>query len=39
MSSVLEFTPGAGFSVSLPGVLRRLESSIKLYSMKKLVVI
>jgi hypothetical protein len=25
--SVLEFTPGAGFSVSLPGVFRRLASS------------
>ena len=30
LSSVLEFTPGAAFSVSLPGVLRRLASSIQL---------
>jgi len=35
----MEFTPGSGFSVSLPGALRRLEFSIKLCSMKKLVVI
>ena len=30
LSSTLEFTPGAGFSVSLPGVFRRLAPSISL---------